>query len=54
MSSFQKVAMGVILVAGITTFLLPGRQTAAFFGGATKLATGTVSTAMGTSQGAQG
>jgi len=54
MGSFQKVAMAVILVAGITTFLLPGRQTASLFQGGTKLVTGTLSTAQGTSQGAVG
>jgi hypothetical protein len=46
--------MGIIAVAGIATLVLPGRQTPAVLTGFTKLATGTLSTAQGTSTGAVG
>lgn len=46
--------MGVIFVAFVTTLVLPGRQTGALFSGATRLATGSLSTAQGTSSGAVG
>lgn len=54
MSSFTKIAMGVIGVAAIATLVLPGRQTPAVLSGFTKLATGTLSTAQGTSTGSVG
>jgi hypothetical protein len=54
MSSFTKIAMGVIGVAAIATLVLPGRQTPAVLTGFTRLATGTLSTAQGTSTGAVG
>lgn len=54
MSTFTKVAMGVIAIAFVTTLVLPGRQTPAVLGGFTRLASGTISTAQGTSQGAVG
>lgn len=54
MSTIQKVAMGVIAVAFVTTLVLQGRQTPAVLGGFSKLATGTLSTAEGTSSGAVG
>jgi hypothetical protein len=53
-SSFTKIAMGVIGLAVVGTMLLPGRQTPAVLGGFSKLTTGTLSTAMGTSSGAIG
>lgn len=49
-----KVAMGVIGVAALATLMLPGRQTPAVLGGATRLISGTLSTAEGTSSGAIG
>lgn len=52
--NFTKIAMAVIGVAAIATLVLPGRQTPAVLTGFTKLATGTLSTAQGTSQGAVG
>lgn len=54
MSSFTKIAMGIIGVAAIATLVLPGRQTPQVLGGFTRLATGTLSTAQGTSTGAVG
>jgi hypothetical protein len=54
MSSFTKIAMGVIGIAAIATLVLPGRQTPAVLTGFTRLATGTLSTAQGTSTGAVG
>jgi hypothetical protein len=54
MSSFTKIAMGLIGVAAIATLVLPGRQTPAVLTGFTRLATGTLSTAQGTSSGAVG
>lgn len=54
MSSFTKIAMGIIGVAAIATLVLPGRQTPAVLTSFTRLATGTLSTAQGTSTGAVG
>lgn len=54
MGSFQKIAMGVITVAFVTTLVLPGRNTASVLGAASQLTTGTLSTAEGTSSGAVG
>lgn len=54
MSSFTKIAMGIIGVAAIATLVLPGRQTPAVLNSFTHLATGTLSTAQGTSTGAVG
>lgn len=54
MSTFTKVAMGVIAIAFVTTLVLPGRNTPAVLGGLTRLSTGTLSTAQGTSSGAIG
>lgn len=54
MSSFTKIAMGVIGVAFAATLILPGRQTPQVLSGFTRLATGTLSTAQGTSTGAVG
>lgn len=47
MSTFQKIGMGVILVAFVTTLVLPGRQTPALFTGLTNLSTGTIKSATG-------
>lgn len=54
MGNLTKIAMGVIGVAFVATLVLPGRQTPAVLSGFTKLATGTLSTAQGTSVGAVG
>lgn len=54
MSTVQKWGMGIIAIAFATTLLLPGRQTVPVLGGISKLATGTISTAQGTSSGAIG
>lgn len=54
MSTVQKFAMGIIGIAFVTTLVLNGRQTVPVLGGLSKLTTGNVSTAMGTSSGAVG
>lgn len=53
MSTAQKLGMGVITVALVATLVLPGRQTPSVLNAATSFTTGTLSTAMGTSSGAQ-
>jgi len=53
-SSLTKIAMGVIGLAVIGTLFVSSKQTPAILGGFTKLSTGTLSTAMGTSSGAVG
>jgi hypothetical protein len=52
MPTLQKVAMAIVGVALVTTLVYPGHQTAAVLGPATRLVTGTLSTAEGTSAGA--
>lgn len=47
MSSFQKIGMGLVGVLMVTTFLLPGHQTAAFFSGAGNLVGTTGKTVLG-------
>lgn len=54
MSTFTKIAMGVIAIGFATTLVLPSHQTVPVLGGFTRLATGTLSTAQGTSSGATG
>lgn len=54
MSTVQKLGVLVLGIAAVTTLILPGRNTGALFTGASKLVTGTISTAQGTSQGAVG
>lgn len=46
MNAVQKIAMGVIGVAMLTTLVLPGRQTPKVIGAVDRLATGVLSTAM--------
>lgn len=53
-STFQKAVVGVIGIAMLTTILLPNRQTVAALGGLTRLSTGTLSVAEGTTSGTQG
>jgi hypothetical protein len=52
MSTVQKLGMGIIGVALVATLVLPGRQTPAVLNAFGQFTTGTLSTAMGTSQGA--
>lgn len=54
MSTVQKWGMGLLGIAFVTTLILPGRQTVPVLGGISKLATGTISTAQGTSSGPVG
>jgi hypothetical protein len=54
MSPLQKAVVLGLGVAMATTLVLPGRQTPAVLGAGSKLITGTISTEMGTSQGAVG
>lgn len=54
MSTIQKWGVMLLGIAAVTTLILPGRNTGALFSGASKLVTGSISTAQGTSQGAVG
>jgi hypothetical protein len=54
MSTVQKFAMGLIAIAFATTLVTAGRQTPAVLSGISKLTTGSLSTAEGTSSGAVG
>ena len=54
MNTVQKFLMGLIGVAFVTTLVLAGRQTPAVLSGFSKLTTGALSTAEGTSSGAVG
>lgn len=47
MPTFQKIGMGLVGVLMITTFLLPGHQTAAFFTGTQNLIGTTGKTVLG-------
>ena len=47
MTTFQKVAMGVVAVAAITTLVYPSHQTASVIGATTNLTTGTLKAAEG-------
>lgn len=44
----EKVAMGIVGIAMVTTLLLPGRQTPAVINSFTALFRGSLATAMGT------
>lgn len=48
MNTIQKVAMGVVGIAMITTLILPGRQTSSVVDAFGRLFTGSLGTAMGT------
>ncbi len=54
MSTIQKLGMGIIAIGFMTALTLPGRQTVPVLGGISRLATGSLSTAEGTSSGAVG
>lgn len=47
MSTAEKIAMGVVGIALITTLILPGRQTVPVIGAVEKLFTRSLGTAMG-------
>jgi hypothetical protein len=47
MSSFEKIAMGIVAIAMVTTLILPGRQTATVIKAGSDLFTGSLKTAMG-------
>lgn len=47
MSSVEKVAMGVVAVAMITTLILPGRQTASVINAGGNVFSTAIKTAMG-------
>lgn len=48
MSTIEKIAMGVVGVAMVTTLILPGRQTPAVVNAFANLFRGGLATAMGT------
>ncbi|WP_165953826.1 hypothetical protein [Streptomyces sp. 8K308] len=48
MSSFEKIAMGIIGIAMVTTLILPRRQTPQVIDAATRFFRGSLATAMGT------
>lgn len=52
MSTLQKVAMGVVGIAFVTTLVLPKRETAKVIGALDKLGRGLLGTAMGTARAA--
>lgn len=52
MTTFQKVAMGIVGIAFVTTLVLPKRQTIGVIGAADKLFRGALGTAMGTARAA--
>jgi hypothetical protein len=54
MGTLQKIAVTALVVAGLTTLALPGRQTVPALGALSRLTTGETSTVMGTSSGAVG
>jgi hypothetical protein len=47
MSTFEKLGMGVVMIALVTTLILPNRQTSQVIGAASNFARGTIGTAMG-------
>lgn len=47
MTTFEKIAMGIVGIALVTTLILPGRQTPAVLGAVGTLFTGSLATAMG-------
>lgn len=48
MSTIEKIAMGIVGVALVTTLVLPGRQTPQVLSAVTNLFRGSLATAMGT------
>jgi hypothetical protein len=54
MGTLQKIAVIGLLVAGITTMVLPGRNTPQVLTAGSRLITGETSTIIGTSSGAVG
>jgi hypothetical protein len=48
MGTGEKIAMGIVSVAMITTLILPNRQTASVISAVTGLFRGSLATAMGT------
>ena len=48
MSTFEKIAMGIVGIGLVTTLILPGRQTPMVIGAFSDLFTGALATAMGT------
>jgi hypothetical protein len=47
MSTIEKIAMGIVGVALVTTLILPGRQTPAVLSAAGNVFSGSLRTAMG-------
>lgn len=47
MATAEKIAMGIVAIAMVTTLLLPGRQTVPVLGAVESLFTGSLKTAMG-------
>lgn len=47
MSTFEKIAMGIVGIGLVTTLILPGRQTPKVIGALADLFTGALATAMG-------
>ena len=47
MASFEKIAMGIVAVALVTTLILPGRQTASVINAGGNMFSGALKTAMG-------
>jgi hypothetical protein len=47
MSTVEKIAMGIVGVALVTTLILPGRQTPAVLNAAGSVFSGSLKTAMG-------
>lgn len=52
MTTVQKVALGIVGIAFVTTLVLPKRQTPAVVGAFDKLFRGALGTAMGTARAA--
>ena len=47
MSTFEKVAMGIVAIAMVTTLILPGRQTASVLAAGGNVFTDALKTAQG-------
>lgn len=47
MSTVEKIAMGIVGIAFVTTLILPGRQTPAVFGAVGSVFNGAIKTAQG-------
>jgi len=54
MSTLQKAVVWTLAIGMATTLILPNRSTVQVLGAGERLATGTLSTAMGTSSGSVG